>query len=1106
MTVTVTSDFLVAQLPNVNPPFPRVGATGTTIGSDFYIFGGENIGSGLFVADIFWQYSLTTQTWTQITASNGPSQRIFPGFASVGQNLYILGGQSSLQDASLWQYNTVSDIWTQLLPNVPYPNIPQALTCTAFNNNLFVFGGQDQSDNFYNQMYKFNTVTDTWTSVSTSGGPPAPRAYHSAVAIGSNIFIFGGISDFTVFNDLWKFNTSNSTWQQLSSGPSRVSHSAVVVGSDMFIFGGDNSTSNSPNNNIWQYDSASDLWTEINLINGPSPRSAHAATAIDGNMLIFGGEDINGNTLGDLWDIYLLPITLQLSDHLSSNTVPINTPYTIFWNLSITNPPLFGSTITIQKPPGFLLIPPSDQNIGSSQEFSPSEIGVYPVTITATISVFNLTISDTLSLTVGNIQFFLSDITLSPTSISVDQPYQITWTLFTNTGDVNVIVQAPDNPLFSADYRDQQSGSTKFYAPSVSSDYFITLIASDEAGNSDIHTIPLSVQKEFIFESFQPASPVGPGQPVVLNWKIQDNSPPLNYKIKILRSDGTPLLNPTNSIDPSGSVSDTAPLAPGSYPYTAIAYSNTYPDFSDQITTMLQVTQVQLTNVTVTDPVLTGQPYQISWEPIISNNQTGETVTVKVQAPGNTLIGNYTNTQTGTIKFTAPSVASDSYPITLTASDQYGSSDSKTVFFAVVNNFAFQSFQLTPSPTAPGKPVILNWKIQDSLNSPNYTIKILRSDNTILLPPTPYTTATGSISDTAPPDAGNYQYTAFAVDNTFSFSDQAHVLLQVTQVHLSDINITSNPSLIGDPYQISWTVLMDNNQSGETAQVTVLAPETEFPFISDFSASYQNAHIGTATFITPTIASDYTILLFASDQYGSIDTETVILSTKNLTVNAGSDQTITYGSSTTIGSGTPDPNVTYTWTPPDTLNHPNTLTPTARPLITTTYTLVAYRSDINRYKSDSVTVTVIAPISFSSVTLTPNTVDISNPQPVKISWTITPAFPTPNYTITIRNSETNLNFQSDYFNVLSGFIMDTPPNVTSVSTYQLTVIRKDYGNLSGSGSVALTTISEIQPKPSSTTPTTTPTKNKSSLPPPYFITLLLALCGGAMFFLISMFF
>nr|CAD1837950.1 unnamed protein product [Ananas comosus var. bracteatus] len=68
-------------------------------------------------------------------------------------------------------------------------------TCSSWRNKLIVIGGEDSSDCYLSDVYALDTETLAWEKMITAGQAFPPRAGHTAMTIGSNIFVFGGFRD-----------------------------------------------------------------------------------------------------------------------------------------------------------------------------------------------------------------------------------------------------------------------------------------------------------------------------------------------------------------------------------------------------------------------------------------------------------------------------------------------------------------------------------------------------------------------------------------------------------------------------------------------------------------------------------------------------------------------------------------------------------------------------------------------------------------------------------------------------------------------------------------------------------------------------------------------
>jgi len=74
---------------------------------------------------------------------------------------------------------------------------------SAAKDTMYVFGGYD--GNNYNDVWALNLATDSWSAVTSSGGPPSARRYHTAVyaAARGTMYVFGGYGGSGNLNDVW---------------------------------------------------------------------------------------------------------------------------------------------------------------------------------------------------------------------------------------------------------------------------------------------------------------------------------------------------------------------------------------------------------------------------------------------------------------------------------------------------------------------------------------------------------------------------------------------------------------------------------------------------------------------------------------------------------------------------------------------------------------------------------------------------------------------------------------------------------------------------------------------------------------------------------------
>ncbi|MBN2391001.1 MAG: hypothetical protein JXR84_09765, partial [Anaerolineae bacterium] len=171
---------------------------------------------------------------------------------------------------------------------------------------------------------------ETWIQLSPFGTPPAARDGHSAIydAANARMIVFGGYS----LNDVWALDLNTpgaETWTQLSPAgtlpAAREAHSAIydAPNARMIVFGGKN-ISGGDLNDVWALDLSTpgaETWTQLSPLGTlPAARFSHSAIydAPNARMIVFGGRGFN-----DVWVLDLSTSGAETWTQLSpSGTLP----------------------------------------------------------------------------------------------------------------------------------------------------------------------------------------------------------------------------------------------------------------------------------------------------------------------------------------------------------------------------------------------------------------------------------------------------------------------------------------------------------------------------------------------------------------------------------------------------------------------------------------------------------------------------------------------------------------------------------------------------------------------------------------------------------------
>jgi hypothetical protein len=205
---------------------PRTGASLTSSPDSLFLLCGANHEQGP-LSDLY-TYSLSSFKWSTSHIPIPP--RYDHACSKMSDNLIVFGGCGETGPINdTWIYSIKSQSWREVF-NGPCARTIQSMP--VISNKAFIFGGG---------VSGFNAIDDTsiwifdlingWSSISTPG--PCARQGHSLVAIGASIYMFGGMNGSVSFDDVWKFDTSSNEWSKVATsgeGPmARSGHVACLI-------------------------------------------------------------------------------------------------------------------------------------------------------------------------------------------------------------------------------------------------------------------------------------------------------------------------------------------------------------------------------------------------------------------------------------------------------------------------------------------------------------------------------------------------------------------------------------------------------------------------------------------------------------------------------------------------------------------------------------------------------------------------------------------------------------------------------------------------------------------------------------------------------------
>src|SRR5580765_4862237 len=248
-----------------NPDFAPPGVIGGQIGgqlSSLRTDGAVALASGAAVvknlgAPLFPEGGCGTPgPWS--TATPGPLARYRAGSSTDGQYVYVYGGGDSTVGNynDLWRWNPVTQIWTQL---ANMPTAKQNIQGAYWNGKIYVPGGfVNATATHITENAIYDIATNTWST-----GAPLPAAQTGAnVAFNNKIYNFGGNPG--PQNTVTIYDIATNTWSNGAAMPVAITYGRAAVSSLVpFADYPGGMAGGVTVNTLYRYDFAANTWATM---------------------------------------------------------------------------------------------------------------------------------------------------------------------------------------------------------------------------------------------------------------------------------------------------------------------------------------------------------------------------------------------------------------------------------------------------------------------------------------------------------------------------------------------------------------------------------------------------------------------------------------------------------------------------------------------------------------------------------------------------------------------------------------------------------------------------------------------------------------------------
>ncbi len=159
------------------------------------------------------------------------------------------------------------DIQFTITPCASMPSARAAATCFVIGNHAYILCGRDSAGVYCNDMWQYNSVTDSWTHLGTT--PLTSRVNATACVYEGKAYVglgFNGIYNNTnsYLTDWWCYDPLLNQWTRLQDYPATTSDRAVCLVGDgeLYVGYGFNWTYE---RDMYRYDIATNKWQYIDV-------------------------------------------------------------------------------------------------------------------------------------------------------------------------------------------------------------------------------------------------------------------------------------------------------------------------------------------------------------------------------------------------------------------------------------------------------------------------------------------------------------------------------------------------------------------------------------------------------------------------------------------------------------------------------------------------------------------------------------------------------------------------------------------------------------------------------------------------------------------------
>jgi N-acetylneuraminic acid mutarotase len=294
------------------PAMARTNPVAFAIASKGY-FGTGNI-AGYDIKSDLWEYDPAADLWTRKADMPESNYRHSAyAFTHAGKG-YVGGGRyfnESVQYKDLWQYDPATNSW---LMKQGWQSSRGGAVSFSIGDKAYVATGMTK--NSYNvllptdEVLEYDISGDSWQSKGNIGGYVRFNGISASANNKGYFGLGGGHQSFPFKSDIWEYDSDANQWSRKPDFPGggRSEAFSFTLNNKVYVGGGVKTTLNTTTfshgvpNDLWEYDPATEQWTQKENMPGVGRMGASTFVA-NGKAYVGLGRSLNSTDV-DLVDFY----------------------------------------------------------------------------------------------------------------------------------------------------------------------------------------------------------------------------------------------------------------------------------------------------------------------------------------------------------------------------------------------------------------------------------------------------------------------------------------------------------------------------------------------------------------------------------------------------------------------------------------------------------------------------------------------------------------------------------------------------------------------------------------------------------------------------------